>query len=132
VQWTSESVQRGTEREEGVRKGGADKFTGVRRDIATLVIGVNGDVKSEKLHELLLISESKEIGKIVGVILGGVDGWEFSGTKDVTVDPSSNIGKLSNPINMLVGVYGVHLGTDRSIESSNVGPQYSFFGRPSW
>jgi hypothetical protein len=38
VQRTGETVQRGTEGKEGIRKSRADEFSGVSRDVATFVI----------------------------------------------------------------------------------------------
>jgi len=70
------------------------------------MIRVNSDVKSEKLNERLFVSETKKIGEVVRVILGRIDGWDFPGTEDVSVDSPGNVGKLGDAIgDMLVGIY---------------------------
>ena len=102
------------------------------RDVTTFVVGVDGNVKAEELNESLLVPEAQEIGEVVRIILGVVNGRELSRAEDIAVDSSSNVGKLGNTKNRLVPVPKAELKTHRSIESSNVGPQYSFFEIPSW
>ena len=66
-------------------------------DIATFVVAVDGDVETEKLNELFLLGESKEIGKVPGVILLSVNRWELSSTVDIAVDAASNVRELGDP-----------------------------------
>jgi hypothetical protein len=73
----------------------------VRRDVATLVVGVDGDVKTEELDELGLVLEAEKLGKVVGVILVGLNGGELAVTVNITVDTTSNVRKLSDTIKRL-------------------------------
>ena len=58
---------------------------------------VDGDVETEKLDELFLSSETKNVGQVPGVVLGGIDSGDFALTIDVAVDTNSNVGELGNP-----------------------------------
>ena len=58
---------------------------------------VDGDVETEKLDELFLYSETKNVGQVPGVVLGGIDSGDFALTINVAVDTTSNVGELGNP-----------------------------------
>jgi len=58
---------------------------------------VDGDIHAHEVNEGLVITKAKQRGKIVGVILSGVDGRELSLAEDVTVNPSCDIWELGDP-----------------------------------
>jgi hypothetical protein len=91
-----ETVERGGERKEGVGESRANEFSGVGRDITTFVVAVNGDVETHQFHERLVVAESEQGGQVVGIVLGGVNRWEFSLAVNVPVDTSSDVGKLGD------------------------------------
>ena len=97
VEGARETVQGGAEREEGVGEGGADELAGVRRDVAALVVRVDGDVEAHELDEVGLVGEAEQVGEVVGVVLVGLDRGELAAAVDVTVDAASNGRELGNP-----------------------------------
>jgi len=93
---------------------------------------VNRDVKAEKLNKAFTVSKPKEVCKIPGIILGGINGRELALAENIAVDATSNIGELGNTMMKVNGGgKGQNEGTYRSIASSKVGPQYSFLEMPS-
>ena len=58
---------------------------------------MDSDVESEKLNEVLLLSESKQVREIPGVILGWVNGWQLALAIDITVDTASNVRQFGDP-----------------------------------
>jgi hypothetical protein len=64
-------------------------------------VPVDGQVKSQKLSEFLVITETKKSGQIMRVILGGIDGREFSLTEDITVYAASDVRKFGNAKDIL-------------------------------
>ena len=68
------------------------------RDVASFVITVDGDVEAEKLDKGRLIGEAKEGCKVIGVVLGRVDCWQFARTKDIAVDTPGDVWQLGDPI----------------------------------
>ena len=61
VEGTRKTVQGRGESKEGVGQSGANKLAGVGRHVTALVITVNGDVKTQVLGEVIVITESKHI-----------------------------------------------------------------------
>ena len=53
---------------------------------------MEGQVQTQKFDKAMVVAESQECGEIMGVILRGVDGWQFTLTENVAVDTASNIG----------------------------------------
>ena len=102
VEGAGETIQGGTEREEGVRERGADELAGVRRDVTALVVGVDGDVETHELNELGLVGKAKEVRKVVRVVLVSVDRGELSAAVDVAVDTTSNVGELGNQVHSIL------------------------------
>ncbi len=96
MQRSGETVQRGTERKERIGESRADEFSGVGRDVTAFVIRVDGDVEAKKLNKGLPVAETEEIGEIVGVILGRVDGGEFATSEDIAVNTTGNVGELGD------------------------------------
>ncbi|KAI6759071.1 hypothetical protein HG531_013832 [Fusarium graminearum] len=130
VEGTSKTVETSGEREEGGAESRADKVSGVGRDVATLVVGVDGQVKTHKLNEVGVVGEAKLVGEVEGVILVLLDGSDLSALEDVLVDARSDVGELSNevhrvlkgvsPVLLLVDTLGVGLGEAGGVlESSN-------------
>jgi hypothetical protein len=57
---------------------------------------VDGDIEAEQLDEGFVLAEAEKVGKVPGVVLGWVDGWNFALTVDVTEDSSGNSGKFGD------------------------------------
>jgi len=53
---------------------------------------VNSNIKAEKLNKAFTVSKPKEVCKIPGIILGGINGREFALAENVAVNAASNIG----------------------------------------
>ena len=120
VEGTGKTVKTSGEREEGRAESTADKVSGVGRDVATLVVSVDGQVETHELNEVGVVGEAKLVGKVEGVILVLLDGGDLSALEDVLVDARSNVGELGNevhgvlkgvaPVLLLVDTLGVGLG----------------------
>lgn len=120
VEGTGETVETSGQREEGGAEGRADKMGGVGGDIATLVVGVDGQVQAHELNEVLVVAETELVGEVEGVILVLLDGGDLAALEDVLVDAGSDGGKLGNevhgvlkgvaPVLLLVDAPGVGLG----------------------
>jgi hypothetical protein len=125
VERTGETVQGGGKGEEGVREGRADEVAGVGRDVAALVVRVDGDVQPHEVDELLGLSEAEEGSEVGRVVLVGVNGGELSVAVDVAEDASGNVGELSDevhrvverglPVLLLVDTVRVRLGKGRVV-----------------
>ncbi len=117
---TGETVKGSSERQEWVGKGRSDQVSSVGRDVSTLVVRVDGNVKSHQVDELLVLSETEQSSQVGGVILVGIDGREFTVTVDVSEDSSGNVWELGDevhgvvkgrlPVLLLVDTLGVGLG----------------------
>jgi len=130
VEGTGKTVKTSGEREEGRAESTADKVSGVGRDVATLVVSVDGQVETHELNEVGVVGEAKLVGKVEGVILVLLDGSDLSALEDVLVDARSDVGELSNevhgvlkgvaPVLLLVNTLGVGLGEAGGVlESGN-------------
>ena len=111
VERTGKTVETSGQREEGRRESRADQLGGVGRDVTSLVISVDGEVKSEKLNELLVVAEAEEGGEVSRVVKRVVNGAnDLSVLEEVSVDSRSNDGELGNEVHgILVGVLPVLL-----------------------
>lgn len=98
VEGTSETVETSGQREHGGGEGRANQVGGVGRDVTTLVIGVDGEVESHELNEVLLVGETELVGQVVGVILVGLDGSNLSILENVAVNARGNGGELRNEV----------------------------------
>lgn len=113
VQGAGKTVETSGQGKEGGGEGRADKVGGVGRDVATLVVSVDGKVESQKLDKLLVLAKSELGGKVLGVIGRGVSDTELAILENVAVDAGSNGGKLGEEVNrVLVGVLPVVLLVD--------------------
>ena len=102
MEGAGETVQGGTEREEGVGERGADELAGVRGDVATLVVRVDGDVQTHELDKVGLVGEAEEVGKVVRVVLVGLDRGKLATTVHVAVNAARNGRELSDAKNVQI------------------------------
>lgn len=131
VEGTSQTVQTGSQRQEGRAESTANQVSGVGRDVSTLVVGVDGQVETHELNEVLVLAESELVGKVEGVVLVLLDGSDLAALEDVLVDAGSNVGELGNqvhgvlkgvsPVVLLVHTLGVGLGEGRGVLESSDG-----------
>jgi hypothetical protein len=130
VEGAGKTVKTSGERQEGGAESRADKVSGVGRDVATLVVGVDSQVKTHELDEVGVVGETKLVGEVEGVILVLLDGSDLSALEDVLVDARSDVGELSNevhgvlkgvaPVLLLVNTLSVGLGEAGGVlESGN-------------
>lgn len=120
VEGTGKTVQASGEGKEGGAESGADKVGGVGADVATLVIGVNGEVQTHELNEVGVAAEAELVSEVVGVILVLLDGSDLATLEDVLVNAGSDGGELGNevhgvlkgisPVLLLVDALGVGAG----------------------
>lgn len=143
VEWAGKTVKSGSEREHWGGESRADQVGGVGRDISTLVIGVDGEVKSHELDESLVVAETKLVGEVEGVILVLLDGSDLTILVDVLVNASSNGWELCDqvhgvlegvsPVVLLVDTLGVGLGEGRLVlESVDGNRELSHWVEGSW
>lgn len=128
VKRTGQTVKASRKREERGAKGAANKVGGVSADVATLVVGVDGQVETEQLNEVGVVAEAELIGEVEGVILVFLDGRNLAALEDVLVDARSNVGQLGdevhrilvgvNPVVLLVNAISVGLGEGRGVLES--------------
>lgn len=131
VERASKTVETSGEGEEGGAESAANKVSGVGRDVATLVVSVDGEVKTHQLNKVLVAAEAKLVGKVEGVILVLLDSSNLAALEDVLVDAGSNVGELGNevhgvlkgvaPVLLLVDTLGVGLGEGRGVLKSSDG-----------
>ena len=129
VQRTGKTVETSGERQEGRAESTANQVGGVSADVATLVVGVNGQVQAHKLNEVGVLAEAKLVGEVEGVILVLLDGGDLSALEDVLVDARSDVGKLGDevhgvlegvaPVLLLVNTLGVGTGERRGLLESS-------------
>jgi hypothetical protein len=120
VERAGKTVEASGERKVGGAEGRADEVSGVGRNVATLVVGVDGQVKTHELNEVLVLSEAELVGKVEGVVLVLLGGRDLAILVDVAVDAGGNVGKLANevhgvlesvlPVLALLHALGVCLG----------------------
>jgi len=125
VQGTGKTVKASSEREEGRAESTANQVSGVSADVATLVVGVDGQVKTHELNEVLVLAEAELVGEVEGVILVLLDGSDLATLEDVLVDARSDVGELGNevhrvlegvsPVLLLVDALRVGLGEGRGL-----------------
>ena len=64
VERTSKTVETSSKREHGGAESGANQVGGVSTDVATLMVSVDGEVKSHQFNKVLVLAETKLVGKI--------------------------------------------------------------------
>lgn len=131
VERTGKTVEAGGEGEEGRAESRADKVSGVGADVATLVVGVDGEVETHQLNKVGVVAESELVGEVEGVILVLLDGGNLAALEDILVDAGSNVGKLGDevhrvlvgvgPVLLLVDTLGVGLGEAGGLLKSSDG-----------
>jgi hypothetical protein len=116
VEGTSKTVKTSGKGKEGGREGRTDQVSGVGGNVTTLVISVDGEVESQKLNKLLVLTKAKHRGKVLGVIDGGAGVTELTIFEDVAVNARSNSRKLGEEVNrVLVSVLPVLLLVNTSL-----------------
>lgn len=120
VQGTSQTLETGGEGEHGGAQSAADQMSGVGADVATLVVGVDGQVQAHQLNKVLVAAEAELVGQVEGVVLVLLDGGNLAVLEDVAVDLGGNGGQLGDqvhrvlegvgPVVLLVDTLGVGLG----------------------
>lgn len=88
---------------------------------------MDSDVETHKLHKGLVITETEEGRKVMGVILVGVNGRELALAVKVVEDAACNVGQLGNANKQSQHMCSKKIEdvrcTHRSMLSSKVGPQ---------
>jgi hypothetical protein len=131
VKGTGQTLETSGERQHRGGQSGADQVGGVGGDVATLVVGVDGQVQTHQLNEVLVAGEAELVGQVVGVILVLLDRGDLAIFEDVAVDAGSNGGQLGDevhgvlegvgPVLLLVDTLGVGLGEGRLVLESGHG-----------
>lgn len=130
VERTGKTVETGSEREEGRAESTADKVRGVGRDVATLMIGVDGKVETHELNKAGVVAEAELVGEVERVVLVLLDGSNLAALEDILINAGSDVGELGDevhgvlkgvtPVLLLVNTLGVGLSEGRGVlESSN-------------
>jgi len=108
VQRSSKAVETGSQGEIRGAESATDQVGGMGRDVATLVVGVDGKIQPHELNEVLVLGESKLVGQVVRVILVFLNGRNATILVDVAVDLRGNGGQLGNEVHgVLEGVLPV-------------------------
>ncbi len=128
VKWAGKTVKTGSDGEHWGREGGSDQVGGVGGNVATLVVGVDGEVESHELNEGLVVTETELVGEIEGVILVLLDSGDLTILVDVLVNAGGDGWKLCDevhgilegvsPVVLLVDALGVSLGEGRLVLKS--------------
>lgn len=131
VQGAGKTVKTSGEREEGGAQRAADQVGGMGADVATLVVSVDGEVKTEELNEVLVVAESELVGKVERVVLVLLDGSDLAALEDILVDAGSDGRQLGNevhgilkgvaPVLLLVDTLGISAGEGRGVLQSSDG-----------
>lgn len=108
VKRTSKTVQTSSQRQHWGAESRSDQVSGVGTDVSSLVIGVNGEVESHQLDEVLVLSKAELVGEVERVILVLLNLSNLSSLEDVLVDAGSNGWELGDQIHgVLEGVLPV-------------------------
>ena len=102
VKWAGETVQSGGEGEVWVGEGGADQVGGVGRDVATLVVRVNGHVQTHQLDELgvIVADHLAEVGRPVEALVNGWGGGLLA--VQVVVDDGGDGGQVGEAVHAVL------------------------------
>lgn len=82
------------------------------------MIRVNGNVETQELDKLGLVSVAEELGEVVRVVLVRLDGRELAPTVDVAEDTAGDGRKLGNPVVTLQSIMLISI--NGSVESAQV------------
>lgn len=131
VERTGKTVKTGGQGEHWGGEGRADQVGGVGGDVATLVVGVDGQVETHELDEVGVLGETELVGKVVTVVLVLLNSWNLAVLEDVAVDASGDGWELGNevhgvlegvlPVLGLLHTLGVGLGEGRLVLESGDG-----------
>lgn len=131
VQGTGQTVETSGQGQEGRAESTADKVGGVGAHVATLVVGVDGQVQTHELNKVGVVTEAKLVGEVERVVLVLLDGGNLAALEDVLVDARGDVGQLGNevhgvlkgvtPVLLLVDTLGVGLGEGRGVLESSDG-----------
>lgn len=102
VERTSKTVETSSEREHGRAESGANQVGGVSADVSTLVVSVDGEVKSHQFNEVLVLAETKLVGEIERVVLVLLNWSNLSSLEDILVDSGSNCWKLGDQVHRIL------------------------------
>lgn len=125
VQGTSQTLETSRDGQEGGAESTADQVGGVGRDIATLVVGMDGQVQTQELNEVRVVAEAQLVGEVERVVLVLLDSSDLASLEDVLVDAGGNGGQLGDqvhgvlegvaPVVLLVHALCVGLGERRGV-----------------
>ena len=125
VQGTGQTVETGGQREHGGAQSATDQVGGVGADVATLVVGVDGEVETHQLDKVAVAAEAQLVGQVEGVVLVLLDGGHLAVLEDVAVDLGGDGGQLGDdvhrvlegvgPVVLLVDTLRVGLGEGRLV-----------------
>jgi hypothetical protein len=104
VERTCETVETGGEGKHRRAQSTANQVGGVGRNVTTLVVGVNGEVKSHELNKVGVLGEAKLVGEVVGVVLVLLDSRNLAILVDISVDAGGNAGELCNEVHGVLKV----------------------------
>jgi hypothetical protein len=143
VKGTSKTIKTSSEGEVWRAESTADQVGGVSTDVATLVVGVDGEVQAHQLNKVLVLGETELVGQVEGVVLVLLDGRNLAILVDVAVDLGGNGGKLGNevhgvfkgvlPVFRLLHALGIGLGkVGLVLESSDGDGELSHGVKVAW
>lgn len=102
VKWPSKTVQSSGEGQHGGTESRSDQVGCVGTDVTTLVVSVDSEVKSHQLNEILVLSETKLVGKVETVIFILLDWGNLSALEYVLVDSGGNSWELGNQVHRVL------------------------------
>ncbi len=111
VKGTGKTEKSGRVGEVRVRKSRTDKVGSVGRNVSTLVVTVDGNVKTEVVGHTLVVTVADHVGVVTDQVKVRVDGLlAVTTAEDVVVDTSGNGGELGNEVDRVVKDGGPVLG----------------------
>lgn len=102
VERSGKTVETSREREHGRAQSTADEVGRVRADVATLVVGVDGEVQAHELDEVAVLGEAKLVGEVVAVVLVLLDWRNLAILVDVAVDLSGDRWELGDQVHRVL------------------------------
>lgn len=102
---TSQTVQTSGQGQEGGAQSATNQVGGVGANVTTLVVGVDGQVQTHELNELVVLAVTELVSQVEGVVLVLLDRSDLAILEDVAVDAGGNGGQLGNEVHgVLEGV----------------------------
>lgn len=125
VKGSSKTVETGSEGQHGRAQCTTDQMGGVRANVATFVVRVDGQVKTHQLNKVLVFAVSQHVGQVETVILILLNCSNLAILEHVAVDSRCDGGKLGDqvhrilecvlPVFLLVDSLGIGLGERRLV-----------------